>query len=103
MEEACKLPEGEQAPDNTPYCLGIDEAGRGAMLGHMTYGVAWCPVDKKEELATMGFMGAPTAICAIRSFSLSSARLTCAAWCGFTCRLEDVERQKSDRAAQDHG
>jgi ribonuclease HIII len=59
MEEACKLPEGEQAPDNTPYCLGIDEAGRGAMLGHMTYGVAWCPVDKKEELATMGFMGVP--------------------------------------------
>ena len=55
--EACKPAEGE-APDDTPYCLGIDEAGRGAMLGHMTYGIAWCPVDKKEELATMGFMGA---------------------------------------------
>lgn len=54
--EACKPAVGE-APDNTPYCLGIDEAGRGAMLGHMTYGIAWCPVDKKEELATMGFMG----------------------------------------------
>ena len=60
--EACK-PAEDEAPDDTPYCLGIDEAGRGAMLGHMTYGIAWCPVDKKEELATMGFMGvcAPSA------------------------------------------
>lgn len=57
--EACTPPEGAVA-DSTPYCLGIDEAGRGAMLGHMTYGVAWCPVDKKEELATMGFTGTYT-------------------------------------------
>ena len=56
MEDAAKPEEGKALPDRTPYCLGIDEAGRGAVVGDMTYGVAWCPVDKKEEVAKLGFM-----------------------------------------------
>ena len=41
---------------DTPFTLGIDEAGRGAMMGPMTYGVAWCPVAKKEDMEKLGFM-----------------------------------------------
>jgi ribonuclease HIII len=54
------LPTGDtrtRAEDEEPFVLGIDEAGRGAALGPMTYGVAWCPVAKKEQMAKLGFMG----------------------------------------------
>ena len=38
-----------------PYILGIDEAGRGPVLGPMVYSYAACPVNAVDELATMGF------------------------------------------------
>lgn len=48
-----------------PYILGVDEAGRGPVLGPLVYGVAYCPVAWKSELDQLGFAGALTRnICA---------------------------------------
>jgi ribonuclease H2 subunit A len=45
-----------------PYILGVDEAGRGPVLGPLVYGVAYCPAFYEEKLDDMGFAGAVVAI-----------------------------------------
>ena len=40
-----------------PYILGVDEAGRGPVLGPLVYGVAYCPAAWQEDLEQLGFAG----------------------------------------------
>ncbi|XP_053907835.1 ribonuclease H2 subunit A [Cuculus canorus] len=43
-----------------PCALGVDEAGRGPVLGPMVYGLCYCPIEKLEELEAMGVADSKT-------------------------------------------
>lgn len=40
-----------------PYILGVDEAGRGPVLGPLVYGVAYCPLSYQQNMEELGFAG----------------------------------------------
>jgi hypothetical protein len=53
--EVCAAP--ESCTNGEPCCLGIDEAGRGPVVGPMVYGAAFWPVKESDAIAKLGFDG----------------------------------------------
>jgi len=51
---------GADIDPDVPYCLGIDEAGRGPVLGSMVYGCCYFPVADKDSVKKMGFADSKT-------------------------------------------
>ncbi|KAM6307858.1 LOW QUALITY PROTEIN: ribonuclease H2 subunit A [Podargus strigoides] len=43
-----------------PCALGVDEAGRGPVLGPMVYAICYCPVEKLETLEALGVADSKT-------------------------------------------
>lgn len=43
-----------------PCCFGVDEAGRGPVLGPMVYGTSFCPLSWNTELGELGFADSKT-------------------------------------------
>ncbi|CAI5733622.1 unnamed protein product [Peronospora destructor] len=41
--------------NEVPVMLGIDEAGRGPVMGPMVYGAAYWPAAENEAMCTLGF------------------------------------------------
>lgn len=50
-----------------PYILGVDEAGRGPVLGPLVYGVAYCPATYQDSLNNLGFADSKTLTAETRS------------------------------------
>ncbi|KAL0573697.1 hypothetical protein V5O48_008268 [Marasmius crinis-equi] len=55
-----------------PYILGVDEAGRGPVLGPLVYGIAYCPESYTEQLEGLGFADSKTLTAATRSTLLKT-------------------------------
>ncbi|KAI0078839.1 ribonuclease H2 subunit A [Panus rudis PR-1116 ss-1] len=61
-----------QPTGSGPYILGVDEAGRGPVLGPMVYGIAYCPVAYKDHLDNLGFADSKTLTASTRSQLLNT-------------------------------
>ncbi|THH20733.1 hypothetical protein EW146_g680 [Bondarzewia mesenterica] len=75
-----------------PYILGVDEAGRGPVLGPLVYGVAYCSASYQDELDVLGFADSKTLNAQTRSSLLStlSGDPSNLGWSKVVCSPQDI-------------
>lgn len=66
-----------------PVVVGVDEAGRGPVLGPMVYAVAYCPVSRLAELASVGFADSKVLTEAEREHLFLDIQETLSDWIGW--------------------
>ncbi|CAG8630638.1 35766_t:CDS:2, partial [Gigaspora margarita] len=54
------LPSALANNSGEPCILGVDEAGRGPVLGPMVYSICYCPLSKYEQVSKLGFVDSKT-------------------------------------------
>lgn len=69
-----------------PCVLGVDEAGRGPVLGPLVYGIAYCPVAYQDEMKQIGFADSK-ALTAERRDALLSALMHHSSHLGWAVRV----------------
>ncbi|EST07415.1 Ribonuclease HII/HIII domain protein [Kalmanozyma brasiliensis GHG001] len=69
-----------------PCVLGVDEAGRGPVLGPLVYGIAYCPVSYQDSLKEIGFADSK-ALTAERRDHLLAALIDDSAHLGWAVRV----------------
>ncbi|TKY87593.1 hypothetical protein EX895_003607 [Sporisorium graminicola] len=69
-----------------PCVLGVDEAGRGPVLGPLVYGIAYCPVSYQDDLKQIGFADSK-ALTAERRDTLLSALIDDSTHLGWAVRV----------------
>jgi ribonuclease HIII len=73
-----------------PHMLGIDEAGRGPVLGSMVYGICWCPIEKLDELKNIRVADSKTLTFAQRQGLF--ANIQNCPWLGYEVDVISAER-----------
>ncbi|KAI9093482.1 ribonuclease H-like domain-containing protein [Phlyctochytrium arcticum] len=82
----------EECLTREEVCLGVDEAGRGPVLGPMVYAVSYMPIAKRDELAKIGFADSKVLKEEQRD-ALFANLLNHASWIGwavYTCSPQDI-------------
>lgn len=69
-----------------PCVLGVDEAGRGPVLGPLVYGIAYCPISYQDEMKQIGFADSK-ALTAERRDNLLSALIHHSQHLGWAVRV----------------
>ncbi|KAJ1024100.1 hypothetical protein NDA16_002939 [Ustilago loliicola] len=69
-----------------PCVLGVDEAGRGPVLGPLVYGIAYCPISYQDDLKEIGFADSK-ALTAERRDNLLSALIDHKQHLGWSVRV----------------
>ncbi|SPO31524.1 related to 35 kDa ribonuclease H [Ustilago trichophora] len=69
-----------------PCVLGVDEAGRGPVLGPLVYGIAYCPISYQDDMKQIGFADSK-ALTAERRDHLLSALMDDSSHLGWAVRV----------------
>ncbi|RHZ53714.1 hypothetical protein Glove_438g16 [Diversispora epigaea] len=103
------LPSLLTANKNEPCILGIDEAGRGPVLGPMVYSICYCTLSKYVQVSKMGFADSKTLKESDREayFKIIQSRQDCIAWSVRVISPQDIswnmlKRDKYNLNAQAH-
>ncbi|KDN42845.1 ribonuclease H-like protein [Tilletiaria anomala UBC 951] len=88
----------EQVLKGAPCALGVDEAGRGPVLGPLVYGVAICPVDQQPSLKEIGFADSKALTAQKRDALLEALKgNTNLAWATISISPQDISRGMTRR------
>nr|CDI56672.1 related to 35 kDa ribonuclease H [Melanopsichium pennsylvanicum 4] len=86
VPSSCSYIDPSNPTVKVPCVLGVDEAGRGPVLGPLVYGIAYCPLSYQEDMKAIGFADSK-ALTADRRDTLLSALIDDSSHLGWAVRV----------------